>query len=400
MAKRKSGESRTRLVLLVVGGLLVIGIVFAYFNRQMRVAEKLGGEETREVWPVDLREVVAEPFVERLLATGTLLPMEEATLTSEVAARVRSVRVDLGDAVRRGRVIAVLDPSNYRLAQESAAAQLAAAQTAAKLASDQYERAKKLAAAGHLSAVELDQARTNAESTAAQVQIAQAALNTAERNLRETIIRAPFTGHVSARHVSPGELASPGTPIVTVVKDSVLRIDVALAEDEVGRIQIGMTAQVTVTAAPGRDFTGRITRVGAAADRASGSFPVRVELDNSRGELLAGMRATVAIELSRQEGAIVVTRDHVVANNGGDAVFVAVEGSDGHVASLRPVVLGPRDGQRVLIREGLNEGDWLIVVGQRSVTEGSRLRIVHRNGEPVKAAEPPAETPDEVAAGE
>lgn len=387
MKANRTGNGRRRLVVLVLLGVLAAAIAFAYYNRNVRVSEKLGGDHQRETWPVDVRTIEPELFIERITATGILQAQEEAMLTAEVSAKVRSIRADLGDKVRQGQALVVLDQATYALTRQSAAAELSSAKSAAKLADEDYKRAKKLFAKGHISQAEMDQIRTQHDAATARLQLAEASYGLAARNLNETVIRAPFSGRVSARSASVGELAAPGTPILTVVKDAVLKVDLALSEMEVMRAQPGMPVSVTLPALSDEEFVGRVTRVGVAADKASGSFPVRVEIDNADGRLMAGMRCAVAVELARIPESIAIVRDQVVQLNGMQGAYVAVEAEGGYVAQARPLKLGPRDSERVLVEEGLAPGDLLVVIGQRSINDGSKLQIVNRDGVRV---EPPA----------
>jgi RND family efflux transporter MFP subunit len=389
MANGTNSPGRRRLVVLGLVALFVAALVaVAMLNRTLSTGEKLSGDIERDIWPVNVATVVPTAFVERIEQSGVLQPMEEANLNAEVSARVLAIRADLGDRVKKGQALVILDASAYQLAYDSAKAQRADTAVMAKLYREQYERAQKLAKQGHISQEELDMARSNAGSFAAKVDLAEAGYAAAARNRRETTIRAPFAGRVSARHASLGELVAPGTPVLTVVKDDVLKIDLDLAETDIGRVRIGLEAVVEVPSV-GREFAGTVTRIGAAANRASGAFPARVEIDNRNGGLLAGMRCNVAVELERVPEAIVVTRDEVVTKGEEQVVFVAESDAEGWRAVQRPVTLGNRDGQSVRVLTGLGEGDLLIVVGQNSVKDGSRLTLVERDGE--RVVQPPAE---------
>lgn len=394
MKKNQAGNGRRRLVVLILLGVLFAAIAFAYYNRSIRVAEKLVGDSQRDAWPVDVRTIHTETFVERIKASGILQAQEESVLTAEVSAKVTAIRADLGDAVRRGQALVVLDRSTYVLTKKSAEAELSSAKTVANLAGDELARAEKLFAKGHLSQAEMDRLRAEYDSTAARLKLAEVSNGLAARNLRETVIRAPFSGRVSARMSSIGELVAPGTPIITVVKDATLKIDIALSEMEVMRTRPNMPVAVFLPALAADEFTGRVTRVGVAAEKASGAFPVRVEIDNADGRLMAGMRCAVAIELARIPESIVVIRDQVVQLNGEQGVYVAVPAAEGYIAQARPLKLGARDGERVLIAEGLTVGDLLVVIGQRSINDGSKLQIVHRDGERVKVPSSEAPTAD------
>jgi len=378
----QDNNKRRRFVVVGLIALFVLAIaIFGLLNRALRQTERLEREVKHERWPVSVVTVKPEAFVERIVQSGIVRPLEDAQLNAEVSARVRLIKADLGDRVKKGQALILLDSSAYRLAWKSAAAQLADTRTMADLSRDQYQRAQKLAQKGHLSQEEFDRARSNADSFAAKVRLAEVNLDAAKRNLAETTIRAPFAGRISARTAGVGELVAPGAPIISVVKDSIVKIDLALSETQIKLVQKGMVAVVKVPAIVGRTFAGRATRIGVAAVAGSGAFPVRIEIENGDGALLSGMRATVEVELERVEDSVVITRDEVVKQGERHIVFVAVGSGDQSVAQAKPVVLGSRDGQRVRVVEGLEPGELLVVVGQSSIKDGSKLAIVERDGE-------------------
>ncbi len=380
MSVNHEHPNRKRLVVFGLVAIFLVLILVAVLNRMTSSSDSLKGELTREQWPVSIRTVKPEPFVKRIKANGILQAMEETAMAPEVSAKVASIEADLGDRVKKGQVLIRLDASAYKLGLNSAQAQYAQAKAALELAADQYDRTKKLADKNLISDEALDQASTNFEASKAQKRVAQANLSIAKRNLKETGIRAPFDGRISARNASPGELASPGVPIISVVKDQVLKIDLALSEMEIKEVKNGMAAVITLPSMPGKEFAGTVTRVGVAADRSSGSFPVRVVIDNSDFELLSGMRAKIDIELKRYLEAVIVTRDNIVEFNNQDAVYVAEEKEDKTVARTQLVELGERDGERVRVVSGLNPGDQLIIVGQQSIKGGARLLIIEKDG--------------------
>ncbi len=392
MSDNHEHPNRKRLVVLGLGAVFVVLVIVAILNRTVSTSESLHGDLEREEWPVNVRTVKPELFVKRIIANGILRPMEESAMGAEVSAKIVSIEADLGDRVKKGQVLIRLDTSAYKLRLSSANAQYAEAKAGLKLATDQYERTKKLAEKNLISDEMMDQAAANLESSEARKSLTKAGRSLAMRNLRETSVRSPYDGRVSSRSGGPGELVSPGAPIITVVKDEVLKIDLALSELEIKQVSAGMPAMISLPAIPSKVFQGKVTRIGVAADRSSGSFPVRVEVDNADYELMSGMRAAIHIELKRYPDAIIVTRDNIVRVNDQDAVFVTEENEDKTVARTRLIETGERDGEKVRVVSGLSEGDLLIVVGQQSIKGGSRVSIVEKDGERVKPKEEPKES--------
>ncbi len=380
--------ARSHIVKLVVIGLIILVVIIAVVNRMTGTFEKVDESLERDAWPVNLMTVKQQTFSERITASAILQPMETADLTSEVAAKVKQIKADLGDRVKKGRVMVRLDGSAYYLNLQAAKAQLAQAEAQQTLASDQYKRMKSLFAEGHISEQELDTAESNAKSTLAGQNSALAQLDIAKRNMGETTIRAPFSGRVSSRSVSPGNLVSPGVPIISLVQDDVMKVELALAENEIKRVKPDMTAEITVPSIPGKTFFGKVTRIGVAADRTAGSFPVRVEIENKEYELLGGMRCSVDIVLESIPDAVVVTRDHIIELNNQKAVFIAQKSNGNYKARFSPVEINGMDGQNIRLLSGVNPGDLLVVVGQQSLKDGSRINPVEIDGSPTEKAEP------------
>jgi len=381
MVEQVAGRKPRRLyVLLLILVFLSAVAGFSVLNRRLTQVEKLAAVKKPDLWPVGVQTVQPQPFIERIVADNMLEPMERAALTAEVSARVQAIQADLGDRVRQGQALIVLDPTAYQLALDNAQAGLAAARVQVRQARDDFERVRRLAEKDLATREEFDRARTAMNTAEANEQMAGAALDTARRARNETVIRAPFNGRVSSRSISLGELASPGAPLMEIVKDDLMRVDLALSEREIGLVRPGMEAIVRLPAQPDRQWTGRVTRIGVAADTASGSYPVRVEVNNPEGALLAGMRAAVEVELRRVPDAVVVIRDQVIAREGRDAAFVVVEKEGKTLVEARPLTLGARDGQHLHVLEGLQAGELLVVVGQHSLGDGSEVAIVEKDG--------------------
>jgi RND family efflux transporter MFP subunit len=392
MSDNHKHPNRRRLVVLGLGAVFVVLVIVAIINRAASTSESLRGDLERDQWPVNVRTVKPQLFIKRIIANGILRPMEESAMGAEVSAKIVSIEADLGDHVKKGQVLIRLDTSAYQLGLSSANAQYAEAKAGLELAADQYERTKKLAEKNLVSDEMMDQAAANLESSKARERLTKANQSLARRNLRETSVRSPYDGRVSSRSGGPGELVVPGVPIITVVKDEVLKIDLALSEMEIRQVSAGMPAIVSLPAIPSKVFQGKVTRIGVAADRGSGSFPVRVEVDNADYELMSGMRAAIHIELKRYPEAIVVTRDNIVRVSDQDAVFVTEENDTKTVARTRLIETLERDGEKVRVVSGLEKGDLLIVVGQQSIKGGSRVSIVEKDGERVKPREEPEES--------
>jgi membrane fusion protein (multidrug efflux system) len=151
-----------------------------------------------------------------------------------------------------------------------------------------------------------------------------------------------------------------------------LKAVAGVPESDIAAFRVGGAASVRVDAYPDRAFEGRITFLGPAAQGPSRTFPAEVALDNRGGDLRPGMIARVALVKRSFEDGIVVERDSLQERDAGSVAVVL----DGDVARVRDVVLGPSEGNRVLVRDGLEAGQWLIVSGHRALVDGQRVKVV------------------------
>ncbi len=151
-------------------------------------------------------------------ATATVVPRNESRLSAEVAAKIVSIAVDVGQTVRKGAVVARLDDADFRLALERARAQRESIVARLRLAEVQLERARELQRRNFVSAEALVQRETEVNALRADLRASESQVATARRQLEKTIVRAPFDGAVRARHAQLGELASPGTALLTLTQ--------------------------------------------------------------------------------------------------------------------------------------------------------------------------------------
>ena len=301
--------------------------------------------------------------------TGTLHARESAIVSAQVVGRIEQVLVREGDNVRAGQTLAVLDDATLRAAAHQAEAglmaaqsQQAAAQTDADLASSTLERYKQLQAQKSVSPQELDEVGRRAEASAervealrAQSEAAKAQDSGARAMLGYTRLRAPFAGVVTARLADPGTLASPGVPLLQVDSSGPLQLQVTVDESAIGTVRKGMKVSVSIDGAPTANVTGTVADIVPAADPASHSFTVKVDLTSS-AKLHAGMYGTAAFATGTRQ-AILIPRSAVVLR--GSLACAYVLDSTG-IAQLRYLTLGAAQENNVEVLSGISAGEKLV----------------------------------------
>jgi HlyD family secretion protein len=272
-----------------------------------------------ETAPVDRGRVVA-----RVTATGTLSALVTVQVGSQVSGRIASLHADYNSQVKKGQVIAELDPQLFQAAVEQARANvmaaegnLARAEAQAEDARRQLRRTGELADRKLVSVAELDTAQSNATAAAATVRSAQgavaqarAALSQARVNLAYTTIVSPTDGVVISRSVDVGQTvaASLQAPTLFVIAEDLkkMQVNTSVAESDVGRLEAGMSATFTVDAFPGRTFRGTVRQVRNAATTVQNvvTYDAVVDVENPDLALRPGMTATVTFVYASREDVV------------------------------------------------------------------------------------------------
>jgi RND family efflux transporter MFP subunit len=311
-------------------------------------------------------EVVAvrrSDFRDVLRVTGEVEALEDVLVSAQEGGVVERFVVEKGASVRRGDSLAVLDASVLR-------AQVEEARAAARLAHEQHDRQRIL----------WEDERVGTEVAYLQskygAEIADARLATLEARLARTVIRAPVDGVFDERYVDQGEMALPGIPVARVVGLDQVKVVAGVPERYAAAVHRGDAAQVTFDVFPERELSGRIAFVGSVVDEDNRTFPIEVVLANRGRVIKPRMVANVAVVRAQLRGVVVVPQQVVLRTGTGYEVFVVAERDGETVATARPVRLGPSHDNLVVIEEGLEPDEYLIVVGHQLVSDGALVRVI------------------------
>lgn len=322
---------------------------------------------------------------------GNVLPQQAVRITPKVPGKIEAIYVKEGDWVKKGEPLVKLDQTDFLIALEKAKssfqkaqAQLEQARLSLEDRRRDYQRAKALFEERVISQQEYEKAEVALKASEAQYQLAKAqleeasaALKQAETELRESLIRAPFSGVVTQRFVDPGQRAYtvPPTEILELVDNTRVKVLLDLPERDLPKVKQGAAVRVLPDALPGKEFLGRISALYPKVDPVTRTFRVEVVLDNPKGELKPGMFVKARVFLGREE-TLFVPREAVVRmiGTGKEYCFVVIGGKARH----REVVTGERFGEKVEVLEGLSEGEEVVVSGQEKLRSGMPVRIKGR----------------------
>lgn len=338
-----------------------------------------------------------EPFVYE--AVATINARTASTISAKLMGTVEAVHVRQGDLVREGDLLVTIDPrtvtaqleqaqagvSEARRAETSAVSARNAAAAAAELAESTFRRYEQLRLENSVSLQEFDEVQSRyrqAEATLAQtgamveaarsrIQQAEAALRQAAVAQKEAQVRAPYHGRVVNKMIDAGDLAAPGTPLLTVEQEGLFCADLVLPERHIQAVREGMAVTVVVPALGDLEATGEVGRIVPAADARSRSFEIKVAMPEGL-DLKTGMFARVLIPLGGT-GVLLVPESAVVQEGQLTGVFVV---GDYGMARFRLVRLGKPYGDRVEIISGLREGQRYVTAVPLTLQDGMRVEEV------------------------
>ncbi len=302
----------------------------------------------------------------------------ESQLSFRVAGTVDRVPVIVGQQVKRGQLLAQLDPTDYELKVQEALAGLAQAEAALRNSDADYDRVRGLYENHNASRRELDGARANFESSQAQVEAAQKRLEQARQQVAYCSLRAPVDGTVAAVDVEVNENVSAGQKLFLLTAGSDIEVEVALPETLIASVEPGEKVAVSFDALPSRSFDATVTEAGVAAVGTATTFPVTVRLAEADPDIRSGMAAEVELRFAGAARAkrMMVPAVSVGEDRDGRYVFVLEAGSGGQgVVKRRAVTVGELTSDGLEILSGLSEGELLVTAGVRRLSDGERVSL-------------------------
>ncbi len=356
---------------------------------------------------VQVQEVREDVVRRSVDVVGTLAAADEVVVSSETDGTVSRILADLGDRVRTGQALVELDheKQQYSLDQQRAGLARALARygaaepgrlppieqtpdvqkAAAELqqAKQADQRAEELHRRQLLARQQLDDAEAtlqtkqagydsavqNAKNLRADIDASDAGMKLAERQLRDTFIRAPFDGYVQKRLVSLGELVKTQAPVMSVVRIDPLKVTAEIPERMAPWIKTGAPVALNVDAYPDRGFTGTLTRISPAVNTQTRAFSFEALVPNAEALLKPGTFARVHIETAREDRVVTVPYASLQYRYGVNRVFVLDKGT----LAVRELAVGERLGDRIEVLSGVKAGDRIAVSDVEKLVDGMKV---------------------------
>lgn len=375
----------------------------------------LPGAEAPEAVSVKAFRAERRPVSTFILSNTTLESIRKVTVYAKVNALVQEIRVEEGDSVRRGQVLARLEDREIRneyqqaqIALEQARLALQQAEVRSQLSQANFERSKSLFEQRLISQQEYDQAglTNRTDSLALQVarqqdEAAQARLEAARIQLDYTEIRSSIDGVVTERLIEVGGRVNVNQAVFTVEDFTPLWARIFVPEKDLPQLKIGQTARLRFQAFPEKSFQGKILMVNPTVDAQSGTVKVTLEVAASSG-LRPGMFGTAYLATDTRPNAVVIPKRAVLRERDENRVFVIRE--DGAVEK-RDVTLGFAEEDVVEVVSGLSEGEAVVTVGKEGLNDGYAVSVLTWEGasegqpapSPAPAPRASGESPDQTA---
>ena len=363
--------------------------------------------------PVHVYTVAEETAQRRVQAAGSLFALEESILSAQVDGRVSQVLADVGDNVREGQALILIDPQElqYEVDRQRGLVTQVRAQlgigpndpppadpkklaTVQRAAADlfdaerKYDRAQEMFKGRLISQQQLDEAASRFQSTQAGYTVAlqevdrlkallvssDASEKLAEKKLNDATIRAPFPGSIKTRDVHPGEYLRVQGPVMVLVRTDTLRARLAVPERWAGSVKDGATVDLNVEAFPGETFHGRVSRINPAVAQDSRTFEAEALIANADGRLKPGFFVQASIPSEKEEKTIFLPEGAVNYRYGVYKVFL-LNGNRVSEHQIRPAgQTEDKRGKRFEVAEGLKPGDRVAVAVSGDLHDGATVQ--------------------------
>jgi membrane fusion protein, multidrug efflux system len=304
---------------------------------------------------------------------------ESVTVTPQVGGRITERHFQDGADLSKGALLFVIDPRPYQAQLDSAKASLAQTKAALELAKIQFARDQELVGTKAISKQDYDTKKNTVDVDQAQVESAEAALETAKLNLEYSYIHSPIEGRAGARLVDVGNVVQANTTgLLLIQRLDPIYADFTVTERDLPEVQKEMArgslkALVRVPSDPeDRARTGKVTFLDNAVQNGTGTVNLRATMSNPDHHFWPGQFVNVRLVLATQKNAVLIPNEATQISQKGPFVYVVKP--DG-TADLRPVTLGQRQGDNVVVAQGVAAGENVIVTGQLTVAPGGKVRV-------------------------
>lgn len=324
--------------------------------------------------PVRVATVAPQPFESRSNYTGEVRARYETNLAFRIGGKIVARYVEIGSEVKKGALLARLDPEDTRLSIENAKAQLNAAQADHNQAQTDLARVRKLFEGKVISQAELDRRQTQADSAAAKLESVRSQLRVAQNQMGYTELHADADGVITQMMAEAGQVTAAGQTVMRLARPEEKEIVFNVAENRLDELRQASGIAISLWAQPEKTYMGAVREIAPGADPVTRTYAVKVAVKNPPAEMRLGMTATVSIVQSGG-GDIVALPLSALYQQGADPAVWIYDAEKGAV-ELRPVKVAAYVEKAVLIAAGLRAGEKVVTAGVHKLIPGQKVRLL------------------------
>ncbi|UII25598.1 efflux RND transporter periplasmic adaptor subunit [Fulvivirga maritima] len=347
----------------IIGLICVVLLVFIgvklFFNKQ-KINEQNKVKEVEAILiPVKTDTASQRPITYTIIKTGNIIASKENSILTPIGGIVQKINFELGDEVKAGQTLAVIDNRTNQLELEKAKTQ------AAKLKNDleTYKELYEGKAATKEKVDELQQSYNEALNTIDQL----------KKQVGDAYVKAPISGTIATKPIEEGVYASAGTELTKVVNLSSLKVEVNLTETEAYQVSKGQQVTITTDIFPGKQFNGKLTFISPTTDDGH-NYPAEVTLENSaEATLKSGTFVYADLSKSLNETTLAIPRSALMENLDKASVYLVKDDK----AVLQQIETGRDLQDYIEVLQGLQAGDIIVTTGQINLQDGTQVRIAN-----------------------
>jgi len=358
---------------------MFFGIAFLFLMSACHEEVQKPTERIRAIKTITIAEKTSGPVRK---FSGVVEAVDSSTLAFEVSGNVKEVRVKVGDRIKKGQVIAVLNKRTFQLNVQAAEAgvERAKVQLADKKNDlDRFQRISKMDS-GAVSQSSLDKSKAAYDSALKNVKYARSKVKLAKRDLEKTVLVAPFNGIIGEKFVDPFQEVKRGERLFTLFSEKAMEVAVHIPETAIGDIHLDLPAEIRFPTMPDRNYKGIVSEVSSVAGTAN-AFPIKVAVVDAGDNIRPGMTAEVTLMLSGKDQNAGYLLPISAITKGGEASEMYVFIFDSKTSNVKktPITGAGVRGNRVGVTKGVKAGDIVAVAGVTFLEDGQKVKLMKGN---------------------
>ena len=324
------------------------------------------------VRPVQLAQVTLGAMAETAGFAGEVKPRHETDLAFRIGGKIVARNADMGARVKKGQVLARLDPADVALQMEAAKAAAAAAEAEYTYAKAEFERYQSLFAQKFVSGSALDQKQNAFNANRAKFDQAKAQLAVAQNQSAYAVLQAPEDGVIISVSAEAGQVVAAGLPVMKLAREDEREVAISVPENRIGELARAQAIGVALAASPQKIYPARVREISPSVDPVTRTFAVRVAVLAPDAALQWGMTAMVGLVNAGAANAALLPLTSLYRQDNQPAVWIYDPAT--RKVALRPVTIGQYREDGVIVTSGLASGDWVVTAGVHKLRPGQTVR--------------------------